>query len=74
MSSNETLQKSVDLFALTYLNEIVEDIPSDVRLRMVAVIRDVLNHPDVKDSEASFQSSIEYILNKYEVKDVESNT
>ena len=55
-------------------DDIVEDIPSDVRLRMMAVIRNVLNNPDVKDSEASFQSSIEYILNKYEVKDVESNT
>ena len=74
MSSNEALQKSTDLFALTYLNEIVEDIPLDVRLRMMAVIRNVLNHPDVKDCEASFQSSIEYILNKYEVKDVESST
>ena len=74
MSNNETFQKSTDLFALTYLNEIVEDIPLDVRLRMMAVIRNVLNNPDVKDSEASFQSVIEYILNKYEVKDVESNT
>ena len=74
MSNNEILQKSTDLFALTYLSEIVEDIPLDVRLRMIAVIRNVLNHPDVTDADASFQSVIEYILNKYEVKDVESNT